>query len=181
MEIKNFSYQIVTEDQQPVKEGESGELWLLGPHVGKGYYNDPKRTDQSFSQNPYSLYPDRAYKTGDLVRWDPSDSKLYFVGRADNQIKHMGYRIELEEIETAINALDYTAECAVIHGTRRGISQILAVVSFRTGEDVELLAQDLKKVLPAYMLPKKILIENPLPKNQNGKIDRNFLKTKYFH
>jgi D-alanine--poly(phosphoribitol) ligase subunit 1 len=101
----NFDYLIV-----------DGELCLLGPNVGLGYYNDPERTAQSFVQNPMNdKFIDIMYRTGDLVRLNPADGKLYIEGRKDNQIKHMGYRIELEEIEAALHCLDYVSEAAVLH------------------------------------------------------------------
>ena len=69
------------------------------------------------------------YKTGDLVTYKSFDNKIYFIGRKDNQIKHMGYRIELDEIELALNRLDGLSQAAVIHGKINGISQIIAVIS----------------------------------------------------
>src|SRR6185436_20924310 len=97
---KNFDFLIVDDDNAEVPPGETGELCLLGPNVGKGYYNDPARTAAAFVQNPrQQAFSEIMYKTGDLVRLDPEDGKLYISGRKDNQIKHMGYRIELEEIE----------------------------------------------------------------------------------
>src|SRR4030095_151768 len=100
------SYLILDDENRMVPEGELGELCLLGPNIGLGYYNDPERTDASFVQNPYNqAFREIMYKTGDLVRLDTGDGKLYIHGRKDNQIKHMGYRIELEEIENALHRL----------------------------------------------------------------------------
>lgn len=177
---ENFSYLILGGKGEKVKDGEVGELCLLGPNVGKGYYNDLERTTESFVQNPFnSYYPEPMYKTGDLVRYNPEDGKIYFVCRKDNQIKHMGYRIELEEIEAALNCLDYISEAAVLHGTSRGLSQIVAVVATKREVEESQIRQDLKELIPYYMIPTIFHFERELPKNPSGKIDRVKLKEKY--
>ena len=176
----NFSYLIVDEAGQPVPEGEIGELCLLGPNVGKGYYNDPERTAASFVQNPaQSRYREIMYKTGDMVRLDPADGKLYIHGRRDNQIKHMGYRIELEEIEAALNRLEYVSEAAALHTNHNGLSRIVAVVSASGSFIEDELRRDLKQLIPSYMIPSVIHREDALPKNANGKVDRRSLAEKY--
>jgi D-alanine--poly(phosphoribitol) ligase subunit 1 len=163
----NFDYLIV-----------EGELCLLGPNVGLGYYNDPERTAQSFVQNPTNdKFIDIMYRTGDLVRLNPADGKLYIEGRKDNQIKHMGYRIELEEIEAALHCLDYVSEAAVLHTKANGLSRIVAVVA---GDfDKEQIRRDLKQIVPGYMVPSVFHREKMLPKNANGKVDRRQLAEKY--
>jgi D-alanine--poly(phosphoribitol) ligase subunit 1 len=178
--IPNFSYLILDENCQKVPDNEVGELCLLGPNVGRGYYNDPDRTQLSFVQNPYNTdYTEFMYKTGDLVRYDPGDGKVYILGRKDNQIKHMGYRIELEEIETAISRLDYIAEAAVLHGNNRGFSQIIAVFSAENGKATTDTRMDLKRILPDYMIPTIFHQVEELPKNANGKTDRVSLAETY--
>ena len=119
---ENFGYLILDEDGRAVPAGETGELCLLGPNVGNGYYNDHVRTAAAFVRNPYNdAFDEIMYMTGDLVRLDPDNGKLYIQGRTDNQIKHMGYRIELEEIDAALHCLDYVAEAVAIHRTRRRV------------------------------------------------------------
>ena len=165
----NFDYLIV-----------DGELCLLGPNVGRGYYNDPERTAQSFVQNPtHETHIDIMYRTGDLVRLDPADGKLYIEGRKDNQIKHMGYRIELEEIEAALHCLDYVSEAAVLHTNSNGLSRIVAVVAATLDFDNEQIRSDLKQIVPSYMVPSVFHREQMLPKNPNGKVDRRQLAEKY--
>lgn len=177
---KNFSFLILDEDGKRVPEGELGELCLLGPNVGKGYYNDPVRTAVSFVQNPFNdKFQERMYKTGDLVRLGPRDGKLYIHGRIDNQIKHMGYRIELEEIESALHRLDYISEAVAIHSQDKGLSQIIAVVASRKEFGEDQLRQDLKEIIPDYMVPSAVFREEMLPKNPNGKVDRRKLTEKY--
>lgn len=176
----NFSYFIIDDANKLIKNGDVGELCLMGPNVGKGYYNDIERTQEFFIQNPFnSNYKEIIYKTGDLVRYDPEDKKIYIKGRKDHQIKHMGYRIELEEIETVCHSLDYIAEIAVVHGQKRGFSQIVAVMRLNSAKTKKEILNDLKNLLPDYMLPTIIHFGNEIPKNQNGKIDRKKLTEKY--
>jgi len=168
----NFGYEII-----PIEEGNKncGELCLTGPNVGLGYYNDVERTSKSFVQNPNKKFPQRMYKTGDIVE-KRENGYIYFKGRADNQIKHMGFRIELEEIESVINSFTYVNETGVIYKKiTPDLGQIIAFVSLNTKKDETEVIENLKKTLPPYMIPKKIIILDTLPKNKNGKIDRTQL------
>ena len=175
----NFSFMILDEESKAVAPGETGELGLLGPNVGKGYYNDVTRTAASFVQNPYNnSFPEVMYKTGDLVKLDPADGKLYIQGRKDNQIKHMGYRIELEEIEAALNCLDDVSEAAVLHTNVNGLSRIIAIVAGQKF-DGDQIRVGLKQIIPEYMIPSVFYHETMLPKNPNGKVDRRYLAEKY--
>lgn len=177
---KNFSYLILGEDGSAVSSGETGELCLSGPNVGKGYYNDPERTAASFVQNPLNeKFLEVIYRTGDLVRFDPHDGKLYIEGRKDNQIKHMGYRIELEEIEAALYCLDYVSEAAALHTSANGLSRIVAVVACAEEFDDERIRRDLGQIIPSYMIPSVFHREPMLPKNPNGKVDRRRLTEDY--
>jgi len=176
----NFSYLILGEDNKKVPDSELGELCLLGPNVGLGYYNDPERTSASFVQNPYnSAFREIMYKTGDLVRLDRADRKLYIQGRKDNQIKHMGYRIELEEIENALHRIKYVSEAIAIHSNSGGSSRIIAVVATHQKTNDDELRQDLWRLIPDYMVPSAFYYEEVLPKNPNGKVDRKSIKEKY--
>jgi len=152
---------------------EFGELVLLGTQVGLGYYNDGERTEHSFIQNPRNAcYRDIGYRTGDLVRRD-KDGRLHFKGRADFQIKHMGYRVELEEIEAAISTIDGVDECGVTYNIMEGgIGEIVAFASGDQELQSEWLSKQVASIIPAYMVPKKFWILDCLPKNANGKIDR---------
>ena len=169
----NFDYVLIHANE----EGNFGELCLKGPNVGAGYYNDAERTAKSFIQNPYNAdYNEVVYKTGDLVQVDAA-GQLHFKGRADNQVKHMGYRIELEEIESLLNTLKYVNEAAVIYELITGsLGQIVSFVSVSVPvTDKDVLA-DLKQLVPEYMVPRKLFVLEQLPKNQNGKIDKVALK-----
>lgn len=152
-----------------------GELLLGGGHVGSGYYNDPERTAAAFVQDPMEPnYRKIVYRTGDLVQRD-AQGMLHFKGRVDNQVKHMGYRIELEEIEAAFNALDAVQEVGVVyHRDALGTGSIQAFVM--GAADDQQLRTAVAQRLPHYMMPRKIHLLPVLPKNANGKIDRQQLK-----
>jgi len=171
----NFDYEILALDLQ---SADFGELFLRGPNVGLGYYNDAERTAKAFIQNPtHRRFADVGYRTGDLVQRDP-DGRLHFKGRADFQIKHMGYRIELEEIEAALGTISGVKECAVVY--RRfgeGLGQIIGFAALGTPIASEELVGSVARIVPPYMVPKRITILEALPKNANGKIDRLALQS----
>jgi D-alanine--poly(phosphoribitol) ligase subunit 1 len=172
---QNFSYEILPLD---VADSNSGELLLRGPQVGLGYYNDPERSGKAFVQNPrHRLYADMGYRTGDLVFKD-ARGWLHFKGRSDFQIKHMGYRVELEEIEAALGTVPKVEECAVIYQKLGdGLGQILAFVAITgSASDTEIRDQ-LAAIVPPYMVPRRVTILAQLPKNANGKIDRIALQS----
>jgi D-alanine--poly(phosphoribitol) ligase subunit 1 len=155
-----------------------GELFLRGPNVGLGYFNDPTRTAQAFEQNPtHCRFADIGYHTGDLVRRD-GDGRLHFVGRADFQIKHMGYRVELEEIEAALSVVAEVKECAVIYRKLGGgLAEIIAFAALSTPRTSEELIEGVAGIVPRYMVPRRVTVLDVLPKNANGKIDRLALQT----
>lgn len=177
MVAPNFKHLIVDEGGKLLADGEIGELYLGGPNVGMGYYRNAEKSIESFVQSPaHADFRDIYYRTGDLVRFDAKLDSLIFCGRKDNQIKRMGYRIELEEIEYAIGALPYVLENAVVF-VKQGddIGSIVAHVNAMQCDTVSLI-EDLRKKLPPYMIPDKLIFSDGLPKNQNGKIDRNEIK-----
>jgi D-alanine--poly(phosphoribitol) ligase subunit 1 len=178
--IDNFSYLILDENNRKVADNEVGELCLIGPNVGRGYYNDHTRTNTGFVQNPCNTsYSETIYKTGDLVRYNNLDDKIYIIGRKDNQIKHMGYRIELEEIETALNTLDYVSQAMTLHGSAHGISRIIAIISLKIEVSESEIRKDLQEIIPDYMIPTVYHFIDELPKNPNGKVDRKRLAETY--
>lgn len=169
----NFDYFILDEDGN---QSSFGELYLLGDQLALGYYKDMCRTEQSFIRCRFTTaYNERMYKTGDLV--ELIDGKLYFRGRVDNQIKHMGYRIELEEIENALIKLPDIKQCAVIHTlSKNNYSRLVAFVAVDDGNTDRNIRNELRKYLPDYMLPNATVFLNELPKNTNGKVDRQRLE-----
>jgi D-alanine--poly(phosphoribitol) ligase subunit 1 len=178
--IPNFSFAILDEQDEAVAAGEPGELYLGGPCVGLGYFNDPELTQNTFRQNPLNRhYQERFYRTGDLVRLSPLDGKIYFGGRRDNQIKHQGYRVELGEIEHALCRIPGVDEAVAVHSVRDGVSRIVGVIAARQGLTPELVRKEVSKMVPAYMVPSRVDVLDRLPKNDNGKIDRRLLQTRY--
>ncbi len=170
----NFQYRILDENNQPA---DIGELTLMGPQLALGYYNDAERTAESFVQDPLTAaYPRIMYRTGDLV--EQKNGRLYFRGRADHQIKHMGYRIELEEIEAGLVKLLYVKQCAVVHGlTAAGLSRLAAFLAIEgVPPEEKKIRAELREYLPAYMIPGSFTCISELPKNPNGKVDRVALK-----
>ena len=165
----NFDYEILGTSEAT----DSGELFLRGPGVGLGYYNDQERTAQAFIQNPtHTQFADIGYRTGDVVRRD-AKSRLHFVGRTDFQVKHMGYRIELEEIEAALNSVEGVEECAVIYRQMgQGLGEIIGFATLSRPKASEELLRDVAGIVPSYMVPKRVTVLDSLPRNASGKIDR---------
>lgn len=175
----NFHYHVLDENDAPVEPGEVGELVLGGPQVGLGYYGESDKTAATFPQDPLNPeFPQRVYRTGDLVRED-ARRWLHFVGRKDNQIKHMGYRIELDEIEAILNAIPGIEEAAAIYLRETSeFGRIIGFIATRAAVDTANLCETLKQRLPHYMIPHRIETLESLPKSPNGKIDRQQLATR---
>ena len=111
--------------------------------------------------------------------YDNEINSYLFKGRKDNQIKRMGYRIELEEIENALNTIDFIQEAAVIYvNNENNQSKIIACLKSNILDENKI-NTEIRRYLPQYMMPDKIDFFDSLPKNQNGKIDRLSLKTNY--
>lgn len=166
---KNVGILVLNEKNEPVSNGETGELCVRGSCLAFGYYGNPQKTREAFVQNPLNdKYPEQIYRTGDLVRYNERGELLY-IGRKDFQIKHRGYRIELGEIETAAASAPEIERCCALYDNDG--KQIVIFVTPENIDKKELYAH-LKNLLPNYMLPGLILSETTLPLNPNGKIDR---------
>lgn len=145
-----------------------GEIFVGGPCVALGYYRDPERTQAAFVQNPlHSDYRDVVYKTGDLASYD-SEGNLVYHSRVDHQIKHMGQRIELGEIDAAAQAVDGVTRACCIYDTKRKRIKL-----FYTGDlDKGALSDALHEKLPPFMMPNNVRQIEEMPLTKNGKIDR---------
>jgi amino acid adenylation domain-containing protein len=168
---------VLDERLRPAPVGEIGDLYLAGVGLSPGYWEDPEKTAAAFLPDPRRP-GERIYKTGDLASVG-KDGLVYFHGRRDSQIKSRGYRIELGEIETALAALPYLKESAVVGVATAGFEGTAICCSYAASEKglkpVRIRA-DLSRSVPSYMLPTQWMELDHLPRNQNGKIDRPRLR-----
>ena len=154
------------------KVGEKGEICVKGSCLALGYYRNPEQTELAFVQDPeVTAYKDLMYRTGDIGYYDESGN-LYYAGRKDHQIKHMGHRIEMGEIETVVNALDeIKMACAVYKESQ----EMICLFYSADAECDDIIIKQIRKLLPAYMLPNKFVYMPELPLNAHAKIDRKKL------
>lgn len=170
----NTSVYVLDRLLQPVPIGVAGDLYIGGPGVARGYVNRPQLTAERFIRNPFSVNSnDRLYQTGDVVRYR-SDGSLEFLGRADNQIKIRGFRVELEDIEQTLRQHDDVKDCVVIFRDDLDARLIAYVVGNRPDTSSDL-RNFLKSKLPAYMVPATFEMIAALPLAPSGKIDRRAL------
>ncbi|MEV6561061.1 amino acid adenylation domain-containing protein [Nocardia sp. NPDC051756] len=160
---------------RPVPVGVSGELYLAGAQLARGYFGRADLTSDRFVANPFQTGV-RMYRTGDLVAWKPS-GELEYRGRTDFQVKIRGFRIELAEIDAALLALPEVAQAAVIAKSdpRTGDRLIGYLVPAGADLDVAQVKSALTAGLPSYMVPAAFVVLDALPLNANGKLDRKAL------
>lgn len=169
--ISHSTTYILDENMNKVSVGEVGELYTGGEGVGRGYINDAEKTALKFLDDSFS--GGRMYRTGDLAAWD-KDGNILFMGRADSQIKLRGFRIELQEIQNVIAGCNNVNSCYVICQDNDGEKSLLAFVQFshRTdSDDIQILKDEIKLKLPAYMIPEEITAVESIPLKLNGKVD----------
>jgi amino acid adenylation domain-containing protein len=172
--LEGMSALVVDESLAEVAPGEAGELLMSGPQVSLGYWNDADKTALAFVVPPGKT--ERYYRTGDLVRRPTADGAMQFLGRADNQIKIRGYRVELGEVEAALREVCGVA-IAVAVGFPKNESGAEGLVAFvgAPSVDAKAVKQKLKEKLPVYMVPAQVKALEPMPLNANGKVDRSAL------
>ena len=153
--------------------GISGELYISGDGVGKGYLNNKELTDKSFINNPF-INNSIMYKTGDIGYFTPNGN-IICLGRSDNQVKLRGLRIELGEIENKINSLSFINSCAVIKQSNNSHEYLCAYFTSHIKVNIKDIEKYLEQFLPKYMIPKYFMQMEELPYTPNGKIDRKAL------
>lgn len=171
---------IVDECNNDVKDGEKGEIIIIGKSVSKGYFKNKEKTDEVFYYEDINGKKERAYHTGDMAYL--LDGKIYYCGRKDFQIKLNGFRIEIEDIENNLRKVDNVKNAVVLPVYKdekiaylRGIVQLKEkndLSNIKNGIEIK---KGLEKFIPNYMVPRNIKIIDEFPTNINGKIDRKKL------
>jgi len=177
--ISNTRTYVLGEDLKPLPVGETGELFIAGEGLARGYLNLPEMTAERFIERDLGNgLTERLYRTGDQVRQE-ADGTLLFLGRIDGQIKLRGFRIELGEIETALHKQSGVRQACVIAEKDGGRAvRLLAFCIPDGGQGAlkqDVLRNALMNQLPPYMVPAAIVMVDAYPLNVNGKIDRDKL------
>lgn len=164
---------IVGEALEPAAPGEPGELLLGGAQTAPGYWRNDTLTSERFVSLP--SVGGRWYRTGDLVRFD-RDGELIFLGRVDHQVKVLGYRVELGEIEACLRASAETQFAIAVPWPAGGAATGIVACLSGSERDDETILEACRRSLPGYMVPKRIVRLPQMPQNANGKIDRNRIR-----
>lgn len=179
--IPNMYVYILDQNQQLVPAGVTGEIYLGGIGLARGYLNQPELTSEKFIPNPF-VPGERLYRTGDLARY-LSDGNLEYLGRADFQVKVRGYRIELGEIEANLNQFPRVkTSVAIVREDRPGDKRLVAYLILESPVESQAaffgsLKEYLHERLPEYMVPAIFMVIDQLPLTPNGKVNRKALPT----
>lgn len=168
---------VFDDNGKPCPDGRSGELWLAGPQLAGGYWGDPAQSAQRFvSTDDPALPARRWYRSGDRARRD-AQGQLHYLGRMDRQVKVRGYRIELQDVEAQLRAVfaggqhyPLLAVIATPHSDPLLGSELVAFIE-QPGLDLAATMAALRRQLPDYMLPSRLLVLAQMPFNSSGKID----------
>ncbi|TAK60290.1 non-ribosomal peptide synthetase [Methylobacter sp.] len=176
--IDNIQLYILDSQLQPVPVGVSGELYIAGIGLARGYHRKAQLTSERFIPNPFGQ-GERMYRTGDICRYR-TDGVIEYQGREDGQVKLRGFRIELGEIEAVLKKHLAVQNCVLTADQFRGEKALLAYITLH--EDVENTSALIKQIrefmqgfLPDYMLPAGFMVLPALPLSNNGKVDRKAL------
>jgi amino acid adenylation domain-containing protein/thioester reductase-like protein len=175
----NTQIYILDDSLQLVPVGVTGELYIGGASLARGYLHRPDLTAQKFIPHPFGAQPGvMLYKTGDLGRY-LDDGNIELIGRIDNQIKLRGFRIELSEIEAALGRHPEISEAVVVVQDNKNQQNLIAYVVPSTSQNPNLQPSEIRNFLqaslPSYMIPSAIMMLEKLPLTPNGKIDRHAL------
>jgi amino acid adenylation domain-containing protein/non-ribosomal peptide synthase protein (TIGR01720 family) len=176
--IWNTELYVLDEEQELVPVGVSGELYIGGAGLARGYLERAELTAQKFVAHPFSVVGgERLYRSGDLVRWQ-ADGELEFLGRIDEQVKVRGYRVELGEVESVLRQHPQVSGAVVV--VREGAIRDQQLVAYVVTEDgaeapASELRMFLKEQLPEYMIPAGFVVLDELPLTASGKVDRRAL------
>lgn len=172
--LPNMKVMLLGEDGHRVRYGETGEICVSGSGVNIGYWNQPELTARAFVTDPENgAWQERFYRTGDLG-WYNERGELMFAGRRDGQIKLRGNRIELGEIENAARMVEGTENVCALYDAAK--QEIVLFVETQGTLPMRQYNRELKKYIPSYMLPHRLVTMEKLPHNANDKIDRVALK-----
>lgn len=172
----NTEILLFNEENRLAEPGEQGEICVRGSSLALGYYKNKEETEKAFCQNPlHEDYQDMIYRTGDMG-YINDRGELVFAARKDHQIKHMGHRIELLEVEASVNAVEAVEKCCCMYDDILG--KILLFYQAEKEMEKEIIGQ-LHNKLPKYMCPNVFYRLDKIPENNHGKIDRQRLKQKY--
>jgi fengycin family lipopeptide synthetase D len=172
--LPNTRLYVLGPDRELLPPGQKGEIYAAGAGVARGYLNQPALTESRFLADPFRA-GQRMYATGDLGRWLP-DGTLEYLGRADDQVKVRGYRVEPGEVEKALLGLPGVREAVVVaQCDDQSENYLVAYLVSRDGTDVAALRQQLQQVLPDYMMPAYLVPLERMPLTSSGKVDKNRL------
>ncbi|WP_406252134.1 amino acid adenylation domain-containing protein [Streptomyces atratus] len=180
--LDNHRLYVLDEGLRLVPPGTPGELYVAGAGLAQGYLDRPSLTADRFVADPYGPAGTRMYRTGDLVRWNHQGSVEY-LGRADQQVKLRGFRIEPGEIETVLAGRPGVAQATVVvREDRPGDKRLVAYLTVEEGARIE--PEDVQRqvsgLLPEYMVPSAFVVLDEIPLTVNGKVDRRALPAPQF-
>ncbi|WP_019506242.1 non-ribosomal peptide synthetase [Pleurocapsa sp. PCC 7319] len=176
--IPDLKLYLLNSHLQPVPIGVTGEMYISGAGLARGYLNREDLTKERFIHNPFSTDPEsKLYKSGDLARYLPN-GELEYLGRIDHQVKIRGFRIELGEIESHLSSHPSIGNCLVtaredLPGDKRLVAYLVATENF--SPTTKELRSFLQQTLPQYMIPSHFVLMEQFPLTPNGKIDRRAL------
>ncbi|MFJ4465255.1 amino acid adenylation domain-containing protein [Streptomyces sp. NPDC088928] len=180
--LDNHRLYVLDEGLRLVPPGTPGELYIAGAGVAQGYLDHPALTADRFVADPYGPSGTRMYRTGDLVRWNPEGS-LEYLGRADQQVKLRGFRIEPGEIETVLVGRPGVGQATVVvREDRPGDKRLVAYLTAEEGARIEPgdVQRQVSGLLPDYMIPSAFVVLDEIPLTVNGKVDRRALPAPQF-